>query len=79
MAIAFPHDRSELATEVGEKPEIVLKAEGGALPLVWLVDGAPIASEPGRRDVVWEPAGRGFAKISVIDARGRTDRVEVRL
>ena len=79
LAIAFPHDRSELATETGEKPEIVLKAEGGALPLVWLVDGAPIASEPGRRDVVWEPAGRGFAKISVIDARGRTDRVEVRL
>ena len=42
VAIAFPQDRMEIEVETDEKPEIVLKAEGGALPLVWLVDGAPI-------------------------------------
>jgi penicillin-binding protein 1C len=58
---------------------IVLKAEGGALPLTWLVDGAPIASEPHRREAFWQPSGRGFAKLTVIDANGRVDRVVVRL
>ena len=84
VQIAFPPDRADIETEVtstsNAKPaSIVLKAEGGALPLTWLVDGAPIEGDPARRDIVWEPQGRGFAKISVIDARGRTDRVEVRL
>jgi len=57
----------------------VLKAEGGALPLTWLADGKPLPSDPARRDVAWQPDGRGFVRISVIDARGRSDRVLVRL
>ena len=80
VQIAFPPDRSDLETEAGPEPgAIVLKAEGGALPLTWLVDGSPLDSDPARREILWLPQGRGFAKISVIDARGRTDRVEVRL
>lgn len=79
LAIAFPQDRMEIEVERGEKPEVVLKAEGGVLPLVWLVDGAPIENDPARRDVLWEPAGRGFATVTVVDAKGRTDRVAIRL
>jgi penicillin-binding protein 1C len=58
---------------------LTLKADGGALPLTWLVDGAPIQSDPHARDVTWQPAGAGFAKLTVIDANGRTDRVSIRL
>ena len=79
VQIAFPPDRAELETDDGEPPIVVLKAEGGALPLTWLADGRPIASDAARRDVTWQPDGRGFVRISVIDARGRSDRVEVRL
>ena len=75
--IAFPPDRSEVETDAGE--EVIIKAEGGALPLTWLVDGEPIASEAARREAVWQPAGRGFAKLSVIDAKGKVDRVTVRV
>ena len=32
-----------------------------------------------RRDVVWQPDGPGFARLSVVDATGRVDRVTVRL
>ena len=79
VQIAFPPDRAELDAE-GTTPEpVVLKADGGALPLTWLVDGTPLEADPSRRDAVWLPAGRGFARISVIDARGRVDRVEVRV
>ena len=44
-----------------------------------VVNGAPIPSDPHRREVVWQPDGRGFVKLTVTDAKGRVDRVSVRL
>ncbi len=79
VAIAFPPDRAELDRQEQDGDPLVLKAEGGALPLTWLVDGAPILSDPRKREVPWTPAGQGFVKFSVIDAKGRVDRVTVRL
>ncbi|HXF53656.1 MAG TPA: penicillin-binding protein 1C [Hyphomicrobiaceae bacterium] len=78
VAIAFPLDRSEVEVSGGEMP-LVLRAEGGALPLTWMADGRPIAVEGDARQVLWQPDGRGFVRLSVIDAKGRTDRVTVRL
>jgi penicillin-binding protein 1C len=79
VLIAFPPDRSEIETaDLGDEP-LTLKADGGALPLTWLVDGAPIASDPHARDATWQPPGAGFAKVTVIDANGKVDRVSVRL
>ncbi len=77
VAIAFPPDRAEVETE--EDSPVQLKASGGVLPLTWLVDGAPISSDPRARQVFWKPEGPGFVKLSVIDAKGRVDRVTVRL
>jgi penicillin-binding protein 1C len=80
LAIAFPPDRAELEVLNGAAPDpLPLKAEGGTLPLTWLIDGNPIPSKPHRRDVLWQPRGPGFARVSVIDAEGRVDRVTVRL
>ena len=79
VQIAFPPDRAELELDEGEPAAVVLKAEGGALPLTWLADGRPIVTDAARRDVTWHPDGRGFARISVIDAHGRSDGVDVRL
>jgi penicillin-binding protein 1C len=80
LLIAFPPDRSELELIAGGGEDMLpLKAEGGALPLTWLVDGQPIPSEPHRRQTLWRPGGPGFAQLSVIDAEGRVDRVTVRL
>ena len=78
-AIAFPPDRSDVEIDGGDGEAVMIKAEGGALPLTWLVDGEPIASEPFRRDASWVPAGKGFVKLSVIDAKGKVDRVTVRV
>lgn len=79
VQIAFPPDRAELEGDEGEQQPVVLKAEGGVLPLTWLADGKPIGSDPARRELAWQPEGRGFVRISVIDARGRSDRIEIRL
>lgn len=83
LAIAFPPDRADV--EVAEAPDtqsldsLLLKAEGGTLPLTWLADGRPIGTTSHRRDLVWQPQSRGFFKLSVIDAKGLVDRVTVRL
>ncbi|WP_088343738.1 MULTISPECIES: penicillin-binding protein 1C [Rhodomicrobium] len=80
--IAFPPDRAELElarSGDGEKQPIAFKAEGGMLPLTWLVNGAPIETPPHRRETFWTPSGEGFVQLSVIDAEGRVDRVTVRL
>jgi penicillin-binding protein 1C len=80
VQIAFPPDRSELDVEDGDAATgVVVKAEGGALPLTWLVDGVPIDSDPVRREAELPAATRGFHKLSVIDAKGRADRVTIRL
>jgi penicillin-binding protein 1C len=77
VLIAFPPDRAEVEAE--QDAPLQLKANGGVLPLTWLVNDAPIESDPRARQVTWQPDGPGFVKLSVIDAKGRVDRVTVRL
>ena len=79
VLISFPPDRSELDLEERETEPLIIKAEGGALPLTWLIDGNPMTSDPLRREVEWQPDGRGFAKLTVNEAKGNVDRVSVRL
>ncbi len=80
LAIAFPPDKSEL--DLAQAPDgtarpVILKAEGGVLPLTWMVDDAPVPSDPFSRAASFVPAGHGFARVSVIDATGKVDRVQV--
>jgi penicillin-binding protein 1C len=49
------------------------------LPLVWLRDGVPLASDAGKRETEVLVSGRGFFTLTVIDAKGRDDRVTVRV
>ncbi len=79
VLISFPPDRAELERQSEDEQPVIFKAEGGALPLTWLVDGKPINSNPHRREVDWKPDALGFVKLSVVDAKGRVDRVTVRL
>ncbi len=79
VVIAFPPDRAELDLAELDGDPLVLKADGGAMPFTWLVDGAPITSDPHARDIVWKPSGLGFTKFTVIDANGKVDRVQVRV
>ncbi|WP_373325079.1 penicillin-binding protein 1C [Methylobacterium organophilum] len=85
LKIAYPPDgaRVELGlSENGavrsEAATLALKALGGEPPLTWMVDGAPVA-EGLRRQTDWHPEGAGFARISVMDAKGASDSVVVRL
>ncbi|MBI1386529.1 MAG: penicillin-binding protein 1C [Rhizobiales bacterium] len=77
LSITFPPNASQIALESSRRLQLI--ASGGRLPLTWLVDGAPLASPPHRREALWTPATGGFARLTVIDADGRSDSVAVRI
>jgi penicillin-binding protein 1C len=82
LRIQFPPEGASLEvarTAPGDMQGVPLKAQGGATPLIWLVDGKPVGEPSARRITEWTPDGTGFVRISVIDAKGETDSVQVRV
>ena len=79
LSIAFPPDGARVDVSEGEEPSLALKADGGAPPFTWLVDGVPVVTGETRRQAIWEKPGRGFARLSVIDAKGATASAAVRI
>jgi len=82
LKLAFPPEGARIdlsASLVDGRAELNLKAAGGAPPYTWLVDGTPVLSPTRRREAVWQPSGKGFMRISVIDGSGASESVSVRL
>lgn len=79
LSISFPPDGARL--DLSDEPDatVLLKANGGAPPFVWLINGKPVAAPDVRRQVVWLPQSSGFAQITVMDANGAGNSVNVRL
>jgi penicillin-binding protein 1C len=73
LGLTKPLDRGSLDAR------LTLKAEGGVLPLRWIVNGVPLGEFDLRRQAAWAPDGAGFARVSVMDAKGATVSVVVRL
>src|SRR5205085_12387505 len=81
--IMFPPNgaRLELAAAAdGAKPDpVALKVAGGVAPLTVLVNGVPVAAQGNKRSLFFSPDGPGFVRLTVMDARGATDSVVVRI
>ncbi len=79
-SIAFPPNGATVPLPqagAGDKT-IELKASGGREPLTWLVDGRLLGSFTRFQPVLIAPPGAGFARITVVDAEGRSDSSQVR-
>ncbi len=81
LAIAFPADgvRVDLGIGQGTPQALALKVAGGAAPFTWIVDGKPVAASNRRRDAFWTPEGRGFARLTVVDATGQSASSTIRI
>ena len=78
--IMFPPDGARIELVNGAAPDpVALKISGGAAPLTVMVNGVPLPPQGSRRTVFFEPDGPGFVRLTVMDARGATDSVSVRL
>jgi penicillin-binding protein 1C len=78
--IMFPPDGARLELSGGREPDpLALKIAGGRAPLTVMVNGVPLAPQGGHRTVFYRPDGPGFVRLTVMDARGASDSVSVRL
>ena len=74
--IVFPPDGAVLQAGAAA---VRLEVEGGERPFHWLIDGRPLPSPAWRRTAAWRPHGDGFARLTVLDARGRSAEARVRI
>lgn len=74
--ILFPPDGATIAWDGRDLP---LEATGGRGPLRWLADGKPLPPSAPRRTLYWQPKGVGFARLTVIDAAGKSAHADIRL
>ena len=74
--VSFPPEGAML--ESGGAPVMARVARGTA-PFTWLADGRPVAVGTRARETMLELPGPGYVTLSVIDARGRADRVSLEL
>ena len=75
-AVAFPPDGAEVELLA---QGLKVKVAGGTAPFTWLADGVPMVVASDAREAMLAMPGTGFVTLSVIDAEGRSDRVQVRV
>lgn len=76
--IAFPPNGATVALDDRKPQALPLKAQGGRAPLRWVINGLPLDTKTSMGDW-WTPEGEGFARITVVDADGRSDTSQIRL
>jgi penicillin-binding protein 1C len=80
--IQFPLDGSRIDASAGDgtsAPVMPVKVAGGVLPITMLVNGVSVGELDGRRQRLIDSPGPGFARLTVIDAKGAADTVVVRI
>jgi penicillin-binding protein 1C len=78
--IRFPPNGATLPLAKSDEKHggIQLAADGGRAPLTWLVNGQLIGNADRFTPADYIPSGEGFARITVVDAQGRSDSSQVR-
>jgi penicillin-binding protein 1C len=80
--IQFPLNGSRIDAAGGDGAPLSsmpVKVAGGVLPMTMLVNGVSVGEIDGRRQRLIDPPGPGFARLTVIDAKGAADTVVVRI
>lgn len=74
--LAFPPDGARLLLE---DHGLVVKLRDGQPPFTVLANGLPLVTGNRNRELALIGLGKGFVTLSVIDAQGRSDRVNIRV
>jgi penicillin-binding protein 1C len=80
--IQFPLDGSRIDVSGGggaSSLAMPVKVAGGVLPMTMLVNGVSVGELDNRRQRLIDSPGPGFARLTVIDAKGAADTVVVRI
>lgn len=74
--LAFPPDGARLPLD---RAGLVVKLRDGRPPFTILANGLPVLTGNRDREVALQGVGKGFVTLSVIDAQGRSDRVNIQV
>ncbi|WP_419740224.1 penicillin-binding protein 1C [Ruegeria sp.] len=74
--LIFPPNNSVLETD---GYPVTIKLRGGVVPFSLLADGVPVLTGQRHREFEIPNPGRGYSALVVVDARGASDRVSVRI
>ena len=79
-AIAWPPNGAvvPLPDRHAKDRALQFSANGGTAPLTWLVNGALLGSFDRFAPALYTPTGEGLARVTVVDAQGRSDSSEIR-
>jgi penicillin-binding protein 1C len=78
--IQFPIDGSRIDANGGNGTSAMpVKVVGGMLPITMLVNGVSVGELDSRRQRLVDSPGPGFARLTVIDAKGAADTVVIRI
>jgi penicillin-binding protein 1C len=80
--IQFPLDGSRIEAPAGDgisSAAMPVKVAGGVLPITMLVNGISVGELDSRRQRLIDSPGPGFARLTVIDAKGAADTVVIRI
>jgi penicillin-binding protein 1C len=77
--IMFPPDGARIEMAGAGQNSVPLKIAGGLAPLTIMVNGVPMGPETSRRNLFFMTEGQGFVRLTVMDARGTSDSVMVRV
>jgi len=77
--IAFPADGVDvdLGVAAGDISPLIMKVRNGVPPFTFFANGAPFGRSAFGRQESWTPDGPGYVTLSVVDAKGRSDKVKV--
>ena len=59
--------------------DLAVKVRDGTPPFTWLADGRPVVTGSHEREEFIAAPGKGFLRLSVIDAAGNAANVSVRI
>jgi penicillin-binding protein 1C len=79
-SISFPPNGATVPIPAATAKDraVLFKADGGREPLTWLVNGQLLGSFDRFQPVLFEPDSEGFARVTVVDAQGRSDTANIR-
>jgi penicillin-binding protein 1C len=80
--IQFPLNGSRIdvtGVDGASSSAVPVKVAGGVLPITMLVNGASVGELDSRRQRLIDSPGPGFARLTVIDAKGAADTVVIRV
>jgi penicillin-binding protein 1C len=75
LRLLFPPPNAVVS---GDGP-VTLRAMGGQRPLTFLMNGAPLRTDPARREISWVPPAAGFYRLTVLDVAGGVARVSLQV